>query len=463
MSSSRSQASKESRPFKRRHGFAFAAPSIAVTFLMGPIALVQGIYAMHYGVALTAIAAVLLISRLFDAVTDPLIGYLSDRSRARSGTRKPFIFAGGISLVICSYFLFIPSGNVSIVYFAGWSLAFYLAATVYNIPLMAWASEMTADPKDRTLLFTLLLGVGQVGGLLFYLVPFLPIFATSEITPETLKVSVLIGAVLMLPSLYISLRFAPNGHAPIEKNPAKPSVYDAGRQFIAAVKNNRPFQLFVAAYMCLGLGLGMWAGLFFIYVDAFLGLGDQFATISVAGMVIGLLITPVCYKLTTLLGKRTTWMISSCVVLFGVFYTGTLNPGDATVIHLLILQTILIAGGVFGGVIAPAMLSDTIDYGALVDGVDRNGLYFSIFTLLVKMQGALGAAMGLALAGWFGFDATAAEQTARGIFGMQLAISWVPLCIASLGLVFIWRTPLNDRRNEIIQRRLAGRIRRVSA
>jgi Na+/melibiose symporter-like transporter len=107
------------RVFKRRHGFAFAAPSIAITFLFGPLALVQGIYAMHYGVALTGIAAVLLISRLFDAVTDPLIGYFSDRARARTGTRKPFICFGGVGLVVCSYFLFIPSGEVSIVYFAG--------------------------------------------------------------------------------------------------------------------------------------------------------------------------------------------------------------------------------------------------------------------------------------------------------------------------------------------------------
>ena len=179
----------DSRRFKHLHGFAFAAPSIAVTFLMGPIALVQGIYAMHYGVALTAIAVVLLIGRLFDAISDPLIGYLSDRYRARSGTRKPFIFAGGISLAICSYFLFIPSGSVSIAYFAGWSLAFYLAATIYNIPLMAWASEMTTDPKDRTLLFTLLSGGMQVGSLLFFLVPFLPIFFQQRYHARHIKSS----------------------------------------------------------------------------------------------------------------------------------------------------------------------------------------------------------------------------------------------------------------------------------
>ncbi len=72
-----------------------------------------------------------------------------------------------------------PPEGVTVAYFAFWSFAFYTASTLYGIPNFAWASEMTSDPKSRTRLFTLLLVVGQVGGALFFLVPFLPMFETS--------------------------------------------------------------------------------------------------------------------------------------------------------------------------------------------------------------------------------------------------------------------------------------------
>ena len=84
----------------------YVAPTMMVSFLWSLSPLLQGIYAKYYGVALTTIAMVLLIARVFDAVTDPLIGYWSDRYRAKFGTRKPFIIAGGILLIVSGYFLY---------------------------------------------------------------------------------------------------------------------------------------------------------------------------------------------------------------------------------------------------------------------------------------------------------------------------------------------------------------------
>ena len=69
--------------FSKWQALAFSAPSISLAFLVGPMGLIQGIYAKYYGMALTTLAAVLLIGRVFDAVTDPLIGHYSDRFRAR--------------------------------------------------------------------------------------------------------------------------------------------------------------------------------------------------------------------------------------------------------------------------------------------------------------------------------------------------------------------------------------------
>ena len=245
--------------FSKWQALAFSAPSIGFTFFMGPMGVIQGIYAKYYGMALTTLAAVLLIGRIFDAVTDPLIGYYSDRYRARTGTRKPFILAGGLCLIPSSYFLFVPPADVSVVYFTLWSLLFYLALTLKGIPMYAWASELRSDSVERTTLFTVLAFVNQCGFLLFFLIPFLPMFATSEITPETLRVSVVIGAILVLLGLYCALKYVPNGPPPVlEESVEKDKSHQPKTTFFKVmynvVKGNKPFQVFIFAYLCLGLG-----------------------------------------------------------------------------------------------------------------------------------------------------------------------------------------------------------------
>ncbi|HAB37664.1 MAG TPA: hypothetical protein DCE52_06655, partial [Rhodobacteraceae bacterium] len=90
------------------HCLSFCAPRISVVWLYAPIAILQGIYAKYYDVSLTAIASVILLARFFDAITDPLVGYWSDRYCRQRGTRKPFILLGGVLLIVSSYFLYVP-------------------------------------------------------------------------------------------------------------------------------------------------------------------------------------------------------------------------------------------------------------------------------------------------------------------------------------------------------------------
>jgi len=451
--------------FSKWQALAFSTPSIGLMFLMGPMGVIQGIYAKHFGMALTTLAALLLLGRIFDALTDPLIGHFSDRYRARSGTRKPFVLFGGLCLIPCSYFLFVPPDDVSVVYFTVWILLFYLASTMVMIPTHAWASELSSDSVERTTLFTVLVMTGRIGGILFYLVPFLPIFTTTEITPETLKVSVLVSAVLILPGLYCALRFVPSGPPPITEKPSteqKPK-WHVFQDLFSAVKGNKPFQLFVAAYMCFGLGLGMTGGLLFIYVDAFLGQGAVFAQLSILGLVGGLALTPVAYKVVIFLGKKQAWFISMSITFASVFYLGQLNPGQDAYIGLVLFYVILTFGGVCSAVIGLPMLSDTIDYALLSDKTERRATYFSVFSMMVKAEAALGMALGLAIAGWLGFDATASHHDAQSAFAIHMAVSWIPVVLASTGLYFIWRYPLDERRSAIVHRRLNARAARALA
>ena len=120
---------------------------MTVTWLMAPLAIIQGVYAKYYGLPLTTLAAIILLARLFDTLSDPVIGYYSDRYASRTGSRKPFMFVGGLLFIVSSYFLYVPVGlssitnneldalnispSISAAYFTSWFILLYLAWTLF--------------------------------------------------------------------------------------------------------------------------------------------------------------------------------------------------------------------------------------------------------------------------------------------------------------------------------------------
>ena len=212
--------------------------------------------------------------------------------------------------------------------------------------------------------------------------------------------------------------------------------------------------------MFLGIGAGMWFGVFFIYVDSYLHLGEEFAKVSLWGMVIGALSVPVWYRATLMMGKRKAWLVGM-TILAGVFFcTSLLSPKSTGLYELLALNILMVFGVGSMHVIAGPMLCDAIDYGRLKDHIERNATYFSIFTLLSKMQGAVGGALGLGIAGWFGFDVLASEQTASGLLGLHIGVAWLPALFVGMAMFFIAVMPLSEERMTVIRRRLAARDRR---
>ena len=231
--------------------------------------------------------------------------------------------------------------------------------------------------------------------------------------------------------------------------------FGALRVVIQEVVNNKPFLLFLLAFLCSGFSVGMWYGLIYIYVDAYLGLGDQFAKMFLLAFIVGLLVTPLWYQLALGVGKKTTWLAAMVLLVGSYFYTGLLEPGETGFIHLLLLKICQTCGFVGFSVIPLAMLSEITDYSQLKSGVEKRATYFSIKVFIEKINIALGASLGLALSGWWGFEVTGGvDQTQSAVTGIKAAIAWIPATIGALSLIFIALNPINERRHQIIRRRL---------
>lgn len=465
----------------------YSLPVITSVWLIAPLGVLQGIYAKYFGLSLSTIAVVILCARLFDAVSDPLVGYYADHYHRRSGTRKPMIVIGGLLFIVCGYFLYVPFGvdlsvlsdvdspataSVSVVYFSVCFIAFYMTSTLFEIPHIAWAGELAEDAGNKAKIFSYRNIAGYLGSLSFFAIPLLPVFDTADITPVSLRLSVLIAGVFMLFFLIVCVTTVPNSlppdHAQHKKTHPAESLQTCKRleprlpnSLLSDVVGNTPFLLFIASFLLTALGTGMWYGLLFIYVDAYLNLGAEFAPMFIYGYVAGIAATPIWCHLAIKLGKRTTWLIAMVLIITGFVYTGTLVPGTASLRDLLFLQMMIAIGFAAVGVIAPAMVSEISDYGAWKSKTERPASYFALYAFSYKTAMAVSSALGFAIAGWYGFDATTQTQSESGVFGMTLAVAWVPVVCSILALIFIASIPMTTHRHGIIRRRLDSRSERI--
>jgi Na+/melibiose symporter-like transporter len=110
----------------------FGFPALPHSFISLPLnSIIPAFYAANTTVTFAEMAVVMTASRIFDAITDPLIGYLSDRTKSPIGRRKPWVLAGTILCAISIYFLFQPARTAGVVYFGVWAFLIYFGFTLF--------------------------------------------------------------------------------------------------------------------------------------------------------------------------------------------------------------------------------------------------------------------------------------------------------------------------------------------
>ena len=443
---------------------AYSLPYAGITYLTVGLSVIQGIYAKNFGLALTTIATVLLISRIFDAVTDPIVGYLSDRSHARTGSRKGFIVCGSVLIIICAYFLFVPvdprsvdeSTQVSAFYFLGGFLLFYLCRTLFDIPHNAWGSELAKTGQEKSSIFAIRALSSYLGALLFFTVPLLPFFESTAITPETLQWTVLASAALILPALLFSLKTVPD--VPHKLIVAKPSVKtNKGQDYrlsLSMIISNKPLLLFLIIFLLSSLGLGIFVSMEFIFIDTYLGMGQSFAAVSLITLGVGAVSLKFWLWISNRLSKRLAWGAGMGIMVLGLMACSTFQPNEVTFLSLVFVLGIFAFGSAAGNMIAPAMLSEIIDYSRLRYKVNSDASIFSLYVLCLKTSMALGSSVGFFIAGWYGFDASASVHSPDSVIGLYWVVSWLPALLLLLSIIFIYMMPITARRHGIVRRRL---------
>ena len=406
------------------------------------------------------------LPRLTDAITDPLMGYISDHTRSRWGRRRPYIFFGAIAAGLVFMALWqLPRDQSESFYF--WfflvgSLVFYLAYTVFATPWVALGYELTADYHERTRLMAVQNFMGQLA---YLISPWFLWFMQYELLFDDLVegaawLAIIIGTATIfigiLPAILLKERFtgteASTQTAPKPADAPPPSgVKDFFHGFLATIKF-RPFLLLCAATFLVFNGFMLVSSFQFYVIIYYVFAGDQSLGAEYAGYsgtlsaIATFCVIFIVTWLSSRFGKRKAFFIaiSISVVGYGLKWF-CYNPEYPL---LLLLPTPLMAFGL-GGLftLMGSMIADVCDLDELETSQRREGMFGSIYWWVVKLGMAAALAAGGFLLNATGFDvALQGNQTESTIWLMRLFDVAIPVAASLIAIWMIALYPITEEK-----------------
>jgi len=420
-------------------------------------------YSNIFGLRLDQVAILLVVTRIWDAVSDPMMGILADRTNTRWGKYRPYLLLMALPFALSGIFLFSTPAAGPTMKLVWAYVTYILMMTVYtgiNVPYGAMLGVMTDDSDTKTVLSSFRMFFAYAGS-------FIALFCWEPLCNALGGYSTTGGwqnAMLIIALACLVLFLLCFGMTKEKLHTV--STVSVGSDLKLLLKN-APWWILIGAALCsnlfntvrgstvayffndvignnVHLNLGKWSFLF--YAGLFLSIGEVCNMIGVA------LAVPLSAKL----GKKTTYMASfaALIVLSIIFFY--IPVSGAGYWWMLVLQVII---SIFTGVISPlvwSMYADVSDYAENRDGTASTGLIFSSASMAQKFGGAFGGAAVMWLLAAFGYDTTAgAVQTPEAIHGLKLLMSWIPAAVAALAVLVVFFYPLTHKKMEAIQSELA--------
>lgn len=437
----------------------FSLPGFTENMMMAPVlGILPALYAEDLGLSLASIGLMFMVARIFDAATDPMVGYLSDRTQSRFGARKPWIVAGQALSLTAIYFLFIPRAGAGTLYFALLSSLHFLGWTMLMIPYNAWTTELTGDYGQRARLFTYRSCAVYIGALLFTVSPLVlsPWTGSTEYSFEFMKLLCYFLLVAIPILTIIALRVVPQGNKVTTDTPSL-------RDSLQAIKSNKVLLLFMLLTVIASLAQGVVGALEFLYLSNFMKLGPYVPILLGTGVVTSLLAIPIWYSFVQRFGKHKPWAVASFVFAICTPLYFLLEPGEGALPWLFLLTIILGFVRATGAVAPQSMLADIVDFDTLKTGANRAGSFFSLLMLISKGGLAIGGGVGLWLVGIGGYDPSAVTNDPSAQVNFILVYAILPGIMLFVTGLLALKYPLDERKQAVIRKRIEQLAERAHA
>ncbi len=424
--------------------FALAVPTIPVYVFL------PAFYAETIGLGLAATGTVLLAARILDGVTDPLIGIASDRVRlGRFGRRKPWIAIGGVICGMSLLQLLQPPPDATTSYLLIWAVALYIGWTMVSVPYTAWGAELSDDYNERSRITgareaLMIFGVLCAAGI--------PAVVASLGGGEAAGLAtvawVAVGAGSV--AVVVALWRVPDAPTEPDRGPTNSFSWRGFRDLL----RNRPFARLLGSWFVNGLANGFPAVLFPLYLDHALGASEpQKGVLISVYFAAGVVAIPAWVWLSRRFGKHHVWCAAMLMACATFVWVPLLDQGAIAAFFVICVITGMALGADLA--LPPAMQADVVDYDTLRTGGRRAGLFFAIWSMSTKL--ALACAVGLAFPALdaLGFQ-TEGQNSEGAIWALAMIYAFVPTVLKLVSVAMMWNHPITQRRQRIVNRRLAA-------
>lgn len=394
------------------------------------------------------------LPRVFDSITDPIMGFISDNTKSRWGRRRQYVFLGaiimGISFVIM-WQLYRENGiDYNFTYFLLWSFVFYLGLTIFSVPYVAMGYEMSNDFHERTSIMAVAQWIGQWAWVIapwFWVIMYdKGWFESADVATRELAVWVGIACMLfaMVPAIFLKSKSTVDAdYSPLTVKNIGGSLKEILKGFKEAFRSKPFVKLCISTFFIFNAFNTIAAFSFFIIVyhlfNGDTGSAGVWPTLfgSLASLVTTFLVIPIVAWMSKKIGKKKAFVLSQGISLIGYAMLWFLFiPGKPYMFIFALPFFSFGIGSLF--TLMMSMTADVIDLDELNTGKRREGIFGAIYWWMVKFGFAIAGLLSGAIMTVVGFDPTAATQPEGAITGLRIFYSGFPI-LGTLVAMYVMR------------------------
>ena len=466
------QQQTQPRTVPLKHKIAFGIGMLGNQMFPAALGIFMVVLIQNLGFNPLLYGVIAFVPRLVDAITDPLMGFISDNTKSKWGKRRQYVFIGAILTglsFIAMWQLYSENGIVfNFWYFLTLSLLFYLGITIFSIPFVAMGYEMSDDFHERTRIMAISQFIGQFAWVVapwIWVIIYDPnLFDSAE--SATRQLAVIIGIACMLfavtPALFINSKSTLDDKnlIPLTRETIGKSFKNIFVIFDDAFKNIPFRKLCIATFLVFNSFQTIAAFSFFIIVyylfngDA--GAAGVWPTLhgSIGAICTSFLVIPILSVMAQKIGKKNTFVISQGVSIIGyILFWFLFIPGKPYMFLFALPFFSFGIGGLF--TLMMSMTADVCDLDELENGLPRKeGSFGAIYWWMVKLGTAIAGLFSGLILYYVGFEAGASIQSDGAMNGLRFFYSAIPIA-GTLGAIYVMKDyDIDEERAEEIKKEL---------
>ena len=430
---------------------AYNIPTVGVGYMF----LLVNMYMMKFAtddllISPSTMGLIFGISRIWDAVTDPVAGFLSDRTGSRYGRRRPWILGAILPIAVAFYMLWSPPLALEGGWLVGWTAAgiflFYSAMTVFIVPHTSLGAELSLDHHERTRIF----GVRHVTWTLgsFVAVGGMAMLIGAE-NPRTMASSLALIAIVVTSGLLLWMVLGVD-ERPEYQGRGSDHPYRAFR----GVLRNPHALLLLIVFLIESIG-GATITVLTAYVSEYIvGTPEYTALYLLLYMIPSAASVPLWVWVSRRVGKKQLWIYATVATGLGFGAMMFLEMGAVLTISLLAVALGICAGA--GAVVAPSIQADVIDYDEYATGQRKEGAYFAAWNFVFKTATGITLMLTGVVLDAAGFVPNQ-EQTESAKFALKVLYALFPLGCYLIGALLLTRFRLDEAEHKRIRTALDER------